>query len=255
MTKTISISNRKGGVGKTATAHALGAGLLRRGYKVLFVDLDSQCNLTDALGIDRGSVEASSLEVLEGSSTAAEAILKTEGGDLLPASPELAKADRIIDGIGSEYKLKEALQLVARRYDYIIIDTPPALGILTVNALTASNKVIIPAQADLYSLQGIEQLYGTIGAVKLFTNKKLKTDGILITRFTGRSIISRDYKDNLEEIAKLIDSKVYKTPIRECIAVREAQAIHTDIFTYSSRSNASKDYNAFIDEFLGGKTE
>ena len=254
MTKTSAISNRKGGVGKTATAHALGAGLRRRGYKVLFVDLDSQCNLTDALGIDKGKVEASSLDVLEGSSKASEAILQTEGGDLLPASPDLAKADRIIDGVGSEYKLKEALQSISRRYDYIIIDTPPALGVLTVNALTASNKVIIPAQADLYSLQGIEQLYGTIGAVKLFTNKKLQTDGILVTRYCGRSIISKDYKSNLEEVANLIDSKVYKTPIRECIAVREAQATHTDIFSYSSRSNAAKDYEAFIEEFLGGKT-
>lgn len=252
MTKIVAIANRKGGVGKTATAHALGAGLLRRGYKVLFVDLDSQCNLTDALGIDRGTVETSSLDVLEGRSTASEAILRTEGGDLLPASPDLAKADRIIEGVGSEYKLRDALQPLSRKYDYIVIDTPPALGVLTINALTASNKVVIPAQADLYSLQGIEQLYGTIGAVQHFTNKKLKIDGILITRYAGRSIISKDMRGNLEEVARIIDSKVYETPIRECIAVREAQATHTDIYSYSSRSNASKDYEAFINEFLGG---
>ena len=252
MTKTVAIANRKGGVGKTATAHALGAGLLRRGRRVLFIDLDSQCNLTDALGVDVKTVEASSLDVLEGSSEASEAIIQTEGGDLLPATPQLATADKVIDGVGKEYRLRDALQPIARRYDYIIIDTPPALGVLTINALTASNKVIIPAQADLYSLTGIEQLYGTIGAVQHFTNKKLKIDGILVTRYVGRSIISKDMRSNLEDVAKIIETKVYKTSIRECIAVKEAQATHKDIFSYSLKSNASKDYEAFIEEFLGG---
>ena len=252
MTKTVAIANRKGGVGKTATAHALGAGLLRRGRRVLFIDLDSQCNLTDALGVDVKTVEASSLDVLEGSSEASEAIIQTEGGDLLPATPQLATADKVIDGVGKEYRLRDALQPIARRYDFIIIDTPPALGVLTINALTASNKVIIPAQADLYSLTGIEQLYGTIGAVQHFTNKKLKIDGILVTRYVGRSIISKDMRSNLEDVAKIIETKVYKTSIRECIAVKEAQATHKDIFSYSLKSNASKDYEAFIEEFLGG---
>ena len=254
MTTVVAIANRKGGVGKTATAHALGAGLIRRGYKVLFVDLDSQSNLTNALGIDSHEVEASSLDVLEGSSTASEAILSTDQrGDLLPATPDLAKADKIIEGVGSEYRLREALQTVARRYDYIIIDTPPALGVLTVNALTASNTVIIPAQADLYSLQGLEQLYGTIGPVKLFTNKKLKIEGVLLTRYVGRSIISKDMRENFETVAKEIDTKVFSTPIREGVAVREAQATQTDLYTYAPKSNPAKDYEAFINEFLGGK--
>lgn len=252
MTSIVAIANRKGGVGKTATAHALGAGLIRRGYRVLFVDLDSQSNLTNALGVDTQEVGASSLDVLEGSSTASEAILQTEGGDLLPASPDLAKADRIIEGVGSEYKLREALQTVARRYDYIIIDTPPALGILTVNALTASNKVIIPAQADLYSLQGLEQLYGTIGVVRQFTNKKLRIEGVLLTRYVGRSIISKDMRDNFESVAREIGSKVFSTPIREGVAVKEAQATQTDLYTYAPKSNPARDYEAFVNEFLGG---
>lgn len=252
MTSIVAIANRKGGVGKTATAHALGAGLIRRGYRVLFVDLDSQSNLTNALGVDTQEVGASSLDVLEGSSTASEAIIQTEGGDLLPASPDLAKADRIIEGVGSEYKLREALQTVARRYDYIIIDTPPALGILTVNALTASNKVIIPAQADLYSLQGLEQLYGTIGVVRQFTNKKLRIEGVLLTRYVGRSIISKDMRDNFESVAREIGSKVFSTPIREGVAVKEAQATQTDLYTYAPKSNPARDYEAFVNEFLGG---
>lgn len=252
MTTIVAIANRKGGVGKTATAHALGAGLIRRGYRVLFVDLDSQSNLTNALGVDTQEVGASSLDVLEGSSTASEAILQTEGGDLLPASPDLAKADRIIEGVGSEYKLREALQTVARRYDYIVIDTPPALGILTVNALTASNKVIIPAQADLYSLQGLEQLYGTIGVVRQFTNKKLRIEGVLLTRYVGRSIISKDMRDNFESVAREIGSKVFSTPIREGVAVKEAQATQTNLYTYAPKSNPARDYEAFVNEFLGG---
>jgi chromosome partitioning protein len=252
MTKTVAIANRKGGVGKTATAHALGAGLQRKGYRVLFIDLDSQCNLTDALGIDSGSVEASSLDVLEGSSEALETIISTDRGDILPATPALATADKVIEGVGAEYRLREALQPIARRYDYIIIDTPPALGVLTVNALTASNSLIIPAQADLYSLQGIEQLTGTIEAVKRFTNRKLSIAGILLTRYVARSIISQDMKSNLEELARALGTKVFRTPIRECTAVKEAQATHSDIYSYSSKSNASKDYKDFVEEFLGG---
>lgn len=252
MTKTVAIANRKGGVGKTATAHALGAGLQRRGYRVLFIDLDSQCNLTDALGIDSGSVEASSLDVLEGSSEALETIISTDRGDILPATPALATADKVIEGVGAEYRLREALQPIARRYDYIIIDTPPALGVLTVNALTASNSLIIPAQADLYSLQGIEQLTGTIEAVKRFTNRKLSIAGILLTRYVARSIISQDMKSNLEELARALGTKVFRTPIRECTAIKEAQATHSDIYSYSSKSNASKDYKDFVEEFLGG---
>lgn len=250
MTQTITIANRRGGVGKTATAHALGAGLLRRGLRVLFVDLDSQCNLSYDLGVEEP--EASSLEVLEGSIEASEAIIHTERGDLLPASPTLATSDKVIDGVGKEYRLRDALQSVARKYDYIIIDTPPALGVLTVNALTASNKVIIPAQAEIHSLQGLEQLYKTIDAVKHFTNRRLKVEGVLLTRYVGRSIISQDMRSNFEELASVISTKVFSTPIRECTAIKEAQATQTSIFDYAPKSNASKDYNAFIEEFLGG---
>lgn len=253
MTKTVAIANRKGGVGKTATAQALGAGLNRRGYKILFIDLDSQCNLTDALGIAQADIIGSSLDVLEGSLEASEAILWTELGDLLPATPQLATADKVIDGVGKEYRLREALEPIARRYDYIIIDTPPALGVLTVNALTASSRVIIPAQAEIHSLQGIDQLYGTIEAVKHFTNKKLKIEGVLLTRYIARSIISRDMKDNLEALAKEIGSKTFATPIRECSAIKEAQATQTDIYSYAPRSNASKDYEALVEEIINNR--
>lgn len=251
----VTVANRKGGVGKTATAQALGAGLIKRGYKVLYIDLDSQSNLTNALGIDSRTIEASSLEVLEGSSNASEAIISTDRGDILPASPDLAKADRIIEGTGSEYRLKEELQNIAGRYDFVIIDTPPALGILVINALTASEKVIIPAQADLYSLQGIEQLYGAVETVRRYTNKSLTIAGVLLTRYTPRSIISQDMKSNLSDLAEQIGSKLYQAQIREGVAVREAQATQTDILTYDPKSNPASDYEAFIKEFLEEATK
>lgn len=250
MTEIITLANRRGGVGKTATAHALGAGLSKRGYKVLFIDLDSQCNLTYDLSTK--TVERSSLDVLLGECSASEAVVSTALGDLIPASPSLAGADKKVDDTGKEYRLKEALQPIKKKYDYIIIDTPPALGILTVNALTASDKVVITAQGEIHSLQGIDQLYNTIEAVRHFTNKKLKIEGILLTRYVARSIISKDMRDNIEAIAREIETKVF-TPIRECSAVKEAQATQTDIFTYSPRCNASKDYGLFVEDILSNK--
>ena len=245
--QTISIVNRKGGVGKTATAHALGAGLSLKGYRVLFIDLDSQCNLSFDLGAKTAPLTA--LEVLTGSAKAEEAIQHTPGGDIIAGSPALAGADMTIEGTGKEYRLKEALEPL--QYDFIIIDTPPALGVLTINALTASDRAIIPAQAEVYSLQGIGLLYEAIQAVKKYTNKSLIVEGVLITRYNGRAILSKDMKSNLEEIAQSLNTKVFQTPIRECISIKEAQAMQTDIFSYAPRSNASADYKALVEEILG----
>lgn len=245
MKNTIAIVNRRGGVGKTATAHAIGAGLSHRGYKTLFVDLDSQCNLTYDLG---ASAPLGSMEVLSGTATAQEAIQHTDGGDIIPASPSLAVADTTLESTGKEYRLKEALEPLAGQYDYIIIDTPPALGVLTVNALTACDSAIIPAQAEIHSLQGIGLLYETIKAVQKYTNPNLSIKGILITRYNKRAIISRDMRDNLEATAKNLGTIVFDTPIRECTAIKEAQAKQTDIFTYAPRSNASQDYTALLND-------
>lgn len=248
MREVIAIVNRRGGVGKTATAHAVGAGLAHRGYKILFVDLDSQCNLTYDLGATPAPL--TSLEVLSGTATAAEAIQHAAGGDIIPASPSLAVADTTIEGTGKEYRLKEALEPLAGKYDYIIIDTPPALGVLTVNALTASDSAIIPAQAEVHSLQGIGLLYEAIRAVQKYTNPALTIKGILLTRYNGRAILSRDMRENLEAAAADLGTKVYATPIRECTAIKEAQATQSDIYSYAPRSNAAADYTALIEELL-----
>lgn len=244
--KTIAITNRRGGTGKTVTAHALGAGLARRGYRVLFIDLDSQCNLSWDLGARPARL--SSMEVLSGTATALEAIQHAAGGDIIPASPSLAIADTAIDGTGKEYRLKEALEPIAGAYDFCILDTPPALGVLTVNALTAAASAIIPAQAEVHSIQGIGLLYEAIRAVQKYTNPALRISGILVTRYNGRAILSRDMKGNLEATAKDLGTKVFGTPIRECTAIKEAQASQVDIFAYAPKSNAAADYTALIDE-------
>ena len=246
--QTIAIINRKGGVAKTSTAHALGAGLIKRGKKVLFVDLDSQTNLSHALAADMTAPD--SMQVLTKEVTAADAIQRTEYGDIIAGSESLAAADANITATGKEYRLKEALN--GLKYDYIIIDTPAALGTLTVNALTAAVKIIIPVQAELYSLQGIGQLNEAITAVQQYCNPALTIDGILLTRFNSRAVISRDMQENLAEVAQKLNTRLFKTPIRECIAVKEAQARQQDIFTYAPRSNAAKDYDDFINEFLKG---
>ena len=245
----VAIVNRKGGVGKTATAQALGAGLARKKKKVLYIDLDSQTNLSYGLGADPEGLN--SMDVLTGEATAAEAIQHTPQGDVIAGSEALAGADAAIDGTGKEYRLKEAID--GLQYDYIIIDTPAQLGTLTVNALTAANSVVIPVQAEVYSLQGIGQLSKTIEAVKKYCNRDLYIRGILITRYNGRAVISKDMQSNLKDAAEQLKTKLYSTPIRECVSIKEAQAIQQDIYTYAPRSNAAKDYEAFINEFTERK--
>lgn len=250
--ETVSVVSRKGGVGKTATALALGAGLRRKGFSVLYVDLDSQCNLTAGLQASAGR-RGGSLAVLEGTASAEDVICHTAQGDIVPATEDIALADTLIIGKGREYRLQRALASVEGDYDYVVIDTPAALNILTINALTASQSAIIPVQADIDSLQGIAQLGRAIQAVQRASNPELRIRGILLTRFSGRAILSRDMQENFMEAAKQIGTTVFKTPIRECVALREAKAQQCDIYTYASRSNAAKDYGAFLDEFLASK--
>lgn len=246
----VAIVNRKGGVGKTATVQALGAGLMRAGNHVLFIDLDSQCNLTYSTTGATG-VQLNAFDVLTRSTTAQEAIYHTAQGDIIAGTERLAGSDIHIDGIGKEYRLKEALEAIWASYDYIIIDTPAALGTLTVNALTSATRAIIPTQADVFGLQAIGQLAATIKAIQQYSNPALKIDGILLTRFNGRASISKQVKDTLQDMAQQLHTKVYQTAVRECTAIKEAQASKKSIFDYAPKSNAAADYNNFISEFLG----
>ncbi|MDD3365341.1 MAG: AAA family ATPase, partial [Syntrophomonas sp.] len=190
MSRIITIATQKGGTGKTTTTHALGVGLIERGYKVLFIDLDPQGNLSYILQTEE--LKSTIYEVLTGKTKARDAIQHQQCGDIIPSSPALARANLELKNTGKEYRLKETLQPIKDDYDYIIIDTPPSLGLLTINALTASDSVIIPSQADIFSLQGIGQLYSTIETIKKYTNPDLSIEGILLTRHNSRSILSRD---------------------------------------------------------------
>lgn len=246
--KTISIANQKGGVSKTTTAGAIGAGLKLKGFKVLFIDLDGQGNLSYTMQADTKSFNL--LEALQKPIQATQIIQTLQQGDIIASNAKLAAADNIITNTGKEYKLKELLKSVNKNYDYCIIDTPPALSILTINALTASNYILIPAQADIFSLQGIGQLNTTINTVKKYCNKDLIILGLLVTRYNARTIISRDIAEMLEQTAEQLHTKLYKTKIRECIAIKEAQATRQSIFEYAPRSNGAKDYKLLINELL-----
>jgi len=250
----IAVINQKGGVGKSTTVLSLGKALAVKGFKVLFIDLDAQHNLSYTMKIkDTSTLDITSLELLIGKVKAINAIQHTKQGDIIASSPSLALADSIIIETGKEYRLKKALAEIQSNYDYILIDTPPALGILTVNALTACTGVIIPAQADIYSLQGISQLYKTISAVKEYCNPALQVMGILLTRYNPRTIISRDVADMIENTAMQFQTKLYKTKIRECTAIKESQIKQTDIFDYAQNSNAAIDYTSLANEIIKEK--
>lgn len=251
MSKAIAVINQKGGVGKSTTALAIGAGLSLKGYAVLFIDLDAQGNLSYTLGAETKGYNA--MGVLERPETAKEEIQHTPQGDIIASSPKLAGADKLLEETGKEYRLKEALESLQGAYDYIIVDTPPALGILTINALTACTGAIIPAQADIYSLQGISQLNSTIETVRKYCNPSLSIMGIVLTRFNGRSIIRREVAEMLERTAEQLHTKLYSSKIRECTALVEAQATKQNIYSYAPRSNATADYKALVDEILKGE--
>ena len=242
------VATQKGGVGKTTTAAALWAGLSLKGYKCLAIDLDPQCNLSFTAGAD--TTRKTALSLLTGEAPAEETIQQTAAGDIIPASKSLAGADAFITDTGKEYRLKEALEPIQARYDYIVIDTPPALGILTVNALTACNSVIVPAQADIFSLQGIDQLQATIDPVRKYCNPTLHIEGLLLTRYNARTALSRDVSEIMQQLAQKLGTKVFNTTIREGIAVKEAQISQRTIFDYAPKAKVTDDYRAFIEEIL-----
>lgn len=249
----ITVINQKGGVGKTTTAIAIGAGLKKRGHSVLFVDLDPQGNMSSTLRADlRGP---NILGALQDPSSINDQIQKTECGDILASSDKLAAADKILDETGKEYRLKEALGKLKTKYDYVIVDTPPSLSVLTINALTACNGgAIIPSAADIYSIQGIAQLKGTTDTVRKYCNPELYIRGIVITQFNPRLTLRRDLSTIIEKTAKTVGTKVFRAKIRQNISISEAATKRMSIYDYAPNSHGAEDYNAIVDELLeGGK--
>lgn len=245
----ICIINQKGGVGKSTTAEALAEGLTIKGVKTLLIDLDPQGSITLSAGVDRNSSTAYELLIKQ---VRAEEVIQQQTGRsaVITASKNLARLDVELTATGKEYRLKEQLSPLLSRYDFIIVDTPPALGVLTVNALTAADSIIIPTQADVYSLQGIQQLVETIEAIRAYTNPGLTLAGVLLTRHNNRSVLSRDMAEAASNTAEQIGTFLYQTVIREAVALKEAQARQQTIYEYAPKSNAAIDYMAFIDEYM-----
>ena len=242
----ITVINQKGGTGKTTTAAAMLAYYNQQGSPALGIDLDPQCNLSLAVGAQRAGANA--LGMLTGQASASAAIQRAKYTDIIAGAPELSAADEMFtNDIGKAYKLREALSNQRSTYNKIIIDSPPALGVLSVNALTAADYVRIPCQADVFSVQGLAQLSDTIEQVKKYTNPQITVLGILLTRHNQRATLSRDMRDVLEREAEKLGTIVFNTAIRESVSAKEPIAMQESIFA-DPTTNAAIDYAAFMQE-------
>lgn len=245
----IAVANQKGGAGKTTTAAAVAARLAAQGASVLSIDMDPQCSLSDSYAAERGANTIAG--VLRGDIPLEAAIQRIEQGELVASSPELAAADFLASlPQGREFRLRDSLREASGRYDHIIIDTPPALGILTINALAAAGGAVIATQADSFGLRGIGQLFETIKAVRSRANPSLRLLGIAVTRYNPRTIVAREAARMLDEVAAGMGTRVFAAKIRECSAIKEAQMFQKSIFAHAPRSNAAADYNALTAEII-----
>lgn len=249
MARIVAISNQKGGVGKTTTANALAVGLKHKGYRVLAIDLDPQGNLSFSLGAQDENYPTI-YHVLKDEATALEAIQQTPIADVITGNILLSSLELELSGIGREFALREKLEPILPQYDYIVIDTPPALGILTINALTAAHTIVIPMLADIFSLQGITQLNDTIVHVRKYCNPQLAVSGILLTKYNSRTVLSREMRETAQMISDTLHIPLFQTFIRSSVSVAEAHSCEADIFDYAPKNNAVMDYQQFIDEFL-----
>jgi chromosome partitioning protein len=251
MARVIALVNQKGGVGKTTSTINVGAALHRAGKRVLMVDLDPQGNLTVSVGIEAYNLESTIFEVLKGDRKITEATVK-RGYDVIPADIRLSGADMELSAVpGREMLLKEALQQVASKYDYILIDCPPSLGLITLNGLTAAQEIFIPLQAEFLALNGMAQLLNTVKAVQKRLNPQLEVTGIITTLYDSRKNLN---KEVLEKIQQYFPNKTFKTLIRDNVALAEAPSFGQDIFEYRPDSAGAKDYNALCGEIISQET-
>ncbi len=250
MGKIIAISNQKGGVGKTSTCVNLAAGLALKGKKVLLCDMDAQGNATTGLGIEKSSLKVSLYNVLIEEELAKKAIVKTNISnlDILPSSIDLAGAEvELVSKSRREKRMAQALQSVKDEYDFIFIDCPPAIGLVTINALVAADGVLIPIQSEYYALEGLSQLMNTIRLVKKSLNPSLEIEGVLITMYDGRALISRQIR---EEITKYFGDKVFSTVIPRNIRVSEAPSHGVPVMLHDKRCRGTLAYNELVEEYL-----
>ena len=250
MSAIISFANQKGGVGKTTSAVNIAACLGKKGKKVLLVDMDPQGNATSGVGISKKSIKNTVYEVLLGEISAKDAIITTKYRNLsvLPATIALAGAELDLNEIGEKGKgMAKALDAVKDEYDYVIIDCPPTLGLLTINALSASNGVIIPMQCEFYSLEGLSQLILTIKRVRQSYNPSLEITGILLTMYNGRLLLTNQV---IDELKKYYADKLFKTPVSRSVRLSEAPSYGEPICYYDPYSKGALEYADIAKELM-----
>lgn len=252
MSTIITVTNQKGGVGKTTTSGAILASLALRGARVLGVDFDPQGSLGFCMGLDIENC-ATIFDVMKGTTPVTEAICSTECGDVIPSNILLSQAELEFSDQGREFLLKNILADVLDFYDVVVIDTPPALNILTVNAYVASDSLIIPMAPEILSLLGVSQIRETIDAVRKSYNPNLKVLGILLNKFNARYTLNQEVLEMTDLISQQLESKVFYSKIGNSVKVAEAPAHGESVLTYAPRSKPAEDFQALVDEILGDR--
>ena len=248
--KIISVANQKGGVGKTTTAVNLAASVAAKGYKVLLVDIDPQGNATSGLGFNKRDTKISSYDVIINAAPIEKVMAQTEFNNLwlLPSNMNLAGAElELVDMAHRESKLKNSLAIVKNAFDFIFMDCPPSLGLITLNALCAADTVLVPIQCEYYALEGLSQLMSTIRQVKKLYNPFIDMEGVLLTMFDGRLNLTHQV---VEEVKRFFPQKVYKTVIPRNGKLSEAPSFGMPILYYDKKSKGAESYNQLADEFL-----